>query len=291
MLKRWLALLRVKQYTKNGFVAVPLLFAGKYTQETITFTVVASVAFCLLSSAVYIVNDMVDAPRDRLHPKKRHRPLASGQVSVPMAAVVAVGLLAASLVLGALLQRPLLLLVMGLYVGNSLLYSFLVKEVQLLDLFGVSLGHILRVFAGSTAIQVPVSPFLFLVTLFLTTFLAAGKRRYELIALGANAPAHKGVLRRYSVYFLDQIMLICATLTLATYILYVVDPGTIQRFGSAMVLTVPVATFGIFRYYHITHNLEGGEPSDDLVSDPFILGTGLLYFAIFVALVVWQRVL
>ncbi len=239
----------------------------------------AFLSFSLLSSAVYVFNDLKDLERDRLHPVKRKRPLPSGEVSVPSAILIGAFLLILSLTSGYFLGWTFLL-VLGAYALNNLLYTLYLKNYQLFDIFSIALGFVLRVYAGAVAIDVPVSTYLFLTIFFLALFLAIGKRRYELLLLGEDGKNHRRVLRHYSVYYLDQLMNISATLTLVVYTLYTLE---VSRRG--MVFTVPIVVFGLFRYYHITHNLNRGEPSDDLLSDPLILLSALSY-ALVLAVVV-----
>jgi len=270
----YLKILRPKQWVKNLLLFVPLVFAApslEWLVANLPRVVIAFVSFSLLASAVYVFNDIHDLERDKLHPVKRKRPLPSGQVSVVGAIVL--GLLSAvgSLLLG-LRLGPTFLAVLALYALNNLLYSLVLKNWQLLDIFSIAFGFVLRVFAGAQAIDVPVSTYLFLTVFFLALFLAIGKRRYEVLLLGDEGSNHRSSLRHYSVYYLDQIMNISATLTLVVYTLY-----TLEGSHPMLVLTVPVVVFGLFRYYHITHNLQKGEPSDDLLSDPFILASAALY--------------
>ncbi len=241
------------------------------------FVFLAFLSFSLLSSAIYVFNDIRDLERDRLHPVKRKRPLPSGEISVSSAVLLGALTLVLSSALGYLLGWPFLL-VLGAYALNNLLYTLYLKNYQLFDIFSIALGFVLRVYAGAVAIDVPVSTYLFLTVFFLALFLAIGKRRYELLLLGEDGKNHREVLRHYSVYYLDQLMNISATLTLVVYTLY-----TIEASHRGMVFTVPIVVFGLFRYYHITHNLKRGEPSDDLLSDPIILLSALAYALVLVA--------
>ncbi|NPB03547.1 MAG: decaprenyl-phosphate phosphoribosyltransferase [Thermotogae bacterium] len=272
-----LRLLRLHQWVKNVLVFVPFLFAARSTEWLLTNiwnALIAFLAFCVVSSAIYIFNDIRDLERDKEHPIKRFRPLPSGKVDIRFAISVGVTLLLLALVL----SWPLGWMFGGvilLYVLNNIAYTLFLKRLQLFDVFSISIGFVLRVVAGAVAVGVPVSIYLFLTVFFLALFLAIGKRRYELLLLGKKGSVHRDSLRYYSIYYLDQIMNISATLTLVVYTLY-----TIEKRDMVMVLTVPVVVFGIFRYYHITHNLRKGEPSDDLLSDPYILLSGLIYVLI-----------
>ncbi len=276
----YVKLLRVHQWVKNLLVLVPLVFAApspEWILQNLPHALLAFLSFSFLSSAVYVFNDIRDLERDRLHPVKRRRPLPSGEVSVPVAVVLSVVMLLLSLLIGYTLGW-IFIGVLVAYALNNLLYTLYLKNLQLFDIFSIALGFVLRVYAGAVAIDVPVSTYLFLTIFFLALFLAIGKRRYEILLLGDEGKNHRKVLKHYSVYYLDQLMNISATLTLVVYTLY-----TLERNNPLMVFTVPIVVFGLFRYYHITHNLSRGEPSDDLLSDPLILLSGLTYALVVVA--------
>ena len=276
----YIRLLRPHQWVKNLLVFVPLLFAAPsfdWMARNAPSVLLAFLSFSLLSSAIYVFNDIRDLERDRFHPVKRKRPLPSGEVPVPSAALLGILLFFLSLAAGYPLGWTFLLVLLT-YALNNLLYTLYLKNYQLFDVFSIAFGFVLRVYAGAVAIDVPVSEYLFLTVFFLALFLAIGKRRYELLLLGDGGKAHRRVLRHYSVYYLDQLMNISATLTLVVYTLYTLE---VPRKG--MVFTVPIVVFGLFRYYHITHNLKRGEPSDDLLSDPIILLSALAYAIVLAA--------
>ena len=269
----FVTLLRPHQWVKNLLVFIPLGFG--YPPERwgahLLPAVLAFLAFCLTASSVYILNDVADRDVDRLHPVKSRRPIARGAVPVEQAVLLAAFLLVAGMSLAEAVSGRLLGVVL-LYFANNLLYTFWLRNIPLLDVFSVAAGFLLRVYAGAVAVAVPVSVYLFLTVFFLALFFALGKRRHELLLLPDQASRHRKALRMYTVYYLDQLMLISATLALVVYTLY-----TIQHAHPGMVYTVPVAVFGIFRYYHLTHNLNRGEPSDDLLADPWILAAGAVY--------------
>lgn len=278
-----LQLLRVKQYVKNILLFVPLVFSqedlgGIYNK--IPPTLLAFMSFSLASSFVYVINDIIDAKRDKLHPTKKNRPIASGRIDKKTAIKIALSVVFISLWLGIPLGYWFLLTLLA-YIVNGFLYSLLFKNYQLFDAFSISFSYLLRIYAGAFAINVPVSGYLFLVIFFLSLFLAFGKRRYEILLLDEKVGEFKRVLKDYSVYYLDQLMVISATLTLTVYTLYIAQsPNKLLRY------TIPIVVFGIFRYYHITHNLEKGEPSEDLLQDRYILFSGLLYiFVVFLSFI------
>ena len=263
------ASLRPGQWARNALLLAPLVFAHRLgDRASVARALLAVVAFCLLASAVYLGNDLADRDRDRAHPVKRDRPVAAGLLSPGWAA-------GASLTLGA----AGLLLAWGLgaaffgwgaaYLALQALYSGLLKDVAVLDVFAVAAGFVLRVVAGAAAIDVPVSNWLYLCTLLLALFLALEKRRAELVLLGAEAGRHRGILAAYTVGLLDQLSGIAAAAAVLAYSLYTLAPDTVQKFGSdRLKYTVPFVLFGIFRYLWLSHRGgEGGEPERILFRD------------------------
>lgn len=277
MIKNLIELLRVKQYIKNGLVFVPLIFSqhtfGGIT-ENIYRVFFVFIAFCFVSSAVYIFNDIVDKEEDKHHPVKSKRPIPSNKVVLPVAISTAFVLFVASMVISFVLGIKVILVILA-YIVTNILYSSYFKRYALFDIFVLSLFFLLRIYAGAVAINVNVSAYLFLAVFFLSLYLASGKRRYELLLLGEEHSKHRLSLKNYSVYYLDQLMLISSTITLVIYSLYAIDSKR-----SLLMLTVPIVTFGLFRYYHLTHNKQKGEPSDDIISDKVIIITAISYLFI-----------
>lgn len=271
LVKNILRLIRVKQYTKNFILFLPFIFSGSFTDKTLFLKEgLAFMGFCFLSSSVYIINDIVDIEKDRLDPKKRNRPLAGKKISIKFALFLFFVLFSLSFLI--LFLVNILTLIGGiLYFLNNILYSFYLKKKQLFDVFSIAFGFVIRVYVGAFAINVEVSQLLFLQMVFLSLYLGFGKRRYELLKLEDKAIDFKEVLRYYSVYYLDQLMLISASLSLVIYILY-----TLSFHNPYLVYSTIIATFGIFRYYHITHNLKQGEPSEELLNDKQILFSAVL---------------
>ncbi|MGQ9863977.1 MAG: UbiA prenyltransferase family protein [Bacteroidia bacterium] len=277
-LRAYIKLLRPAHYTKNLLIFVPMVFARQW--DSVVGYGIGFVSFCFLSSAIYVLNDIWDREADRKHPYKKYRPIAAGVIAPTEATGVAMGLLLASAAAGLYVGKHFWLF-QAAYILNNLLYSWKLKHVQLLDVFSIAAGFVIRVFAGGAIASVPISAYLYLTVLFLSLYFALGKRRYELqITEGATT---RKVLHSYSVYYLDQLMVIAATLTLGVYAHYV-----IQSELSHLVWTVPVVVFGIFRYYHLTHNMGQGEPTRELLNDPYILGAGLVYVGIVLIESLWK---
>lgn len=261
--------LRPVQWTKNAALLAALLFAQRLGDPRDVGRVLVGVAaFCLLASAVYLVNDVIDVEQDRRHPEKRRRPIAAGELASGTAGGAAVLLAAGGLGLAATLGIDFLAIALG-YVSLQMLYSAALKHVVVLDVFAVAAGFVLRVVAGAEAIHVPISNWLWLCTLLLSLFLALAKRRAELVLLAGQASQHRRILAEYSIPLVDQLVTIVSACTVLAYALYTLSPDTIQKFGTdRLKYTVPFALFGLFRYLYLVHQHDaGGQPERVLVTD------------------------
>lgn len=270
-----LSLLRHRQWLKNGLVIVPLIFSGELLQPgRVPRVLLAFAAFCLASSAGYVLNDLRDRERDRLHPTKRLRPLASGAMSTAAALVLCAGLTAGALGLGALVGGTFVAMVVA-YLAGSLSYSLVFRHHAILDVLAIGGLFILRVLAGAVAAEVTATDWLLLLTGILAVFLGLCKRRHELLLLGEDASAHRAVLGEYTARFLDPAISITTSTALIIYLLYARSPETVERVGSsALLLGVPFLLFGLLRYLHLIYSMERS-PTDVLVSDPGVLGAAL----------------
>lgn len=261
--------LRVRQWTKNFVLLVPLLFAkSALAVEAVSRALIAVGAFSLLASGVYVLNDWVDREKDRLHPDKRKRPIAAGHVSFVMAVALVVGTWSGALALGALLGADFVA-VMGGYLALQLAYTWVLKRLVLLDVMAIATGFILRVVAGAAAIDVVVSNWLFLCTLLGAVFLGFAKRWAELSTMEGEAAAHRANLADYSLGMLDQMMSISAASSILAYSLYTVSKETIEHVGSdRLKYTVPCVIYGVFRYLFLVHKRgAGGAPEKVLLGD------------------------
>jgi len=257
---------RPRQWVKNGFVLVPTVFGGAFGLGAMGRTALAFAAFCLASSGLYFVNDIADRDADRLHERKRHRPIAAGRLAVGPAAAVAVVLLAGSLLVGlaASLESDGLLLA---YVVSTLAYSAWLKHVAILDVIVLAAGYVLRVGAGAAAAPVVPSEWLLLCSLFLALFLGFGKRYNELVLLGDNAQTHRPVLGEYTAASLHQFLSASMLGTLFSYCLYTFFSAQGQA-HHALILTIPFAVYGVFRYTLLMETRrEGGQPEEVLLRD------------------------
>ncbi|MBP9727565.1 MAG: decaprenyl-phosphate phosphoribosyltransferase [Gammaproteobacteria bacterium] len=262
-------LMRPKQWVKNAFVLAPLLFTGAFLDHpSLIKALIAFGLFCVASSATYIVNDIHDIEHDRKHPKKLlTRPLASGQVRIPHAIILLL-ILYLILALG-YSQEPKVVLVIISYLGLNLAYTFVLKHKPVIDIFCIALGFVLRVYAGAMALAVPVSSWMFVTTLCLALYLAAIKRRQELLKIGSNS---REVLQHYSVELVDRYAQMAAIGALLFYSLFVMTARP------EMVITIPFVLYGLFRYWFIVETLEGGEsPTDALLFDWQLLLTVLIW--------------
>ena len=268
LLASLLKLMRPKQWTKNAFVFGALFFAQRlFDLGAVASVLQTFVAFSLISSSVYVLNDLVDVEKDRLHPKKRFRPLASGAVSRKAGTLLGITLLLVALGLAWSVGLPVLAIVASYFVLN-IAYSFGLKHVAMLDLFIIALGFVLRVLSGAYAIPVEPSPWLLLCTLLLALFLGICKRRSEFIVLQDEATSHRKNLGEYSEKLLDQLIGIVAAVTIMAYSLYTLDSPV----GRLMIYTIPFVIYAMFRYLFLVYRRdEGGEPAEILLGDrPFI---------------------
>ncbi|MFL5383123.1 MAG: UbiA family prenyltransferase [Longimicrobiaceae bacterium] len=265
-------LVRPRHWVKNAFVAAPAVFAGVFVHPADAARALAAAGmFSLAASAVYVFNDLRDAPTDRLHPVKRHaRPLASG--ALPMAAGrLVLGVLVAALA-AAMVAFPAPAPAIGAYLALNLAYTLRLKHVAVVDLFCIASGFVLRVYAGARAVDVPLSSWMLITTLALALYLAAVKRRQELATSGAEA---RRVLGSYTLPLLDGYAQTAASASVVFYSLYVIDVRP------RLVVTVPFVLLGIFRYSYLVQTRQVGEsPTDALWTDPplilTILGWGAL---------------
>ncbi len=263
-----LRLLRPKQWTKNLLLFAALLFAEKLLDPASALqALLAFLAFCLASSSVYVVNDLVDVERDRAHPEKRHRPIASGQVSPGAATALALALTAAALALAFWLGRPFGAITV-LYLGLSHFYSFVGKNIVLLDTLLVAIGFVVRAVAGALAIDVPFSDWFVLCTLFVALFVSLSKRKAELLA-GGDSVGSRPVLEKYTVGSLTAFTGTSMAAAVISYSLYaqdVVEGAADER--RLLILTVPFVIIAVFRYYLLVENAGAGEkPEEILLTD------------------------
>ena len=266
--------LRPQQWLKNFFIFAPLIFSENiFYRSMFLQTLLAFGIFCLLSGALYILNDLKDLEEDRLHPIKSKRPLAQGELKKRQAIAAFVILSFISLLLAEVVNTEFLWICL-IYFILQIAYSFALKHIVILDVFIVASGFFLRVIAGAVAIRVQISPWLLICTTLLALFLALSKRRHEIILLDKDAMNHRRILKEYSPYLLDQMISVVTASTVIAYCLYTISHDTIEKFGTnKLILTVPFVLYGIFRYLYLIHQkTEGGIPETLILKDrPLLL--------------------
>ena len=277
--------MRPKQWSKNLLVFMALFFTVEQAWDPtdietavrlLARTAVAFMLFSALSGVVYIVNDLMDREEDRLHPKKRHRPIASGKLPIPVARVAAVVIGVPALAASYLLE-PLFGLITLVYLAIMLLYSFGLKKIVLIDVFSISAGFILRAVAGAVVIDSPISSWLYICTGFAAVFVVLSKRRSELAVAGDQAQEQRGILAAYTLPLLDQLITVAASAALVSYTLYTVASENLPE-NDAMLLTVPFVVYGLFRYMYLVQRKDLGETPEDII---------LTDIPLMVAIVLW----
>lgn len=274
MLKDLVVEARPWQYTKNLILFAGLVFAHHLLEPAYVWrTVIAFASFCLLSSFIYVLNDLVDLERDRKHPRKKNRPLASGRLSRGVGIAYCLALLAGGAALSLWLGLHFWVVSVAFVILN-VLYSFVLKEMVVLDVMAIALSFEVRAIAGVGALKaldpsIAISPWLLVCTLFLALFLGFGKRRHELKLLSGEAGDHRPTLADYSERFLDTLISIVSAATILSYTIYTVAPDTVAKFGTTnLIYSIPFAVYGVFRYlYLIYEKKSGGSPSEVLLSD------------------------
>lgn len=289
MLLGLLKSMRPRQWAKNVFVFVALFFDRKLTDpESVLRTLAAFVLLCLMSSAVYLMNDLADIENDRQHPIKKNRPLPAGQLNPVVAAIAAIVLASGSLAAGFMLS-PGLGWILLIYLLLQISYTFWLKRVVLVDVLIVSAGFILRIAAGVVVIEVErFSPWLYVFGGFLALFMIIGKRRHELVLLGENAGDHRAILEEYNLDLVDRLLGLVTTGAVIAYTLYTFLAEGLPA-NHFMMLTIPFVLYAVFRYLYLIHvRHEGGAPEDILLRDrPMQVSILLWAIVVFVVLYVF----
>jgi 4-hydroxybenzoate polyprenyltransferase len=283
-----LASLRPSQWTKNLIIFGALGLGQRLLDlRSLLYATAAFAIFCALSGVVYLINDIADRDADRRHPVKMYRPIASGALPVRVALGAALVLSVTSLS-AAFLLRPMFGVVSAVYLGLLALYSGPLKHIVIIDVLTIAIGFVLRAAAGAVAIDVPISHWLYVLTILLALFLALSKRRHELVLLADRATGHRKILEEYSPYLLDQMISVVTASTLLAYAFYTVSPETVAKFGTDRLgLTLPFPLYGIFRYLYLVHQKEGGgSPAEMLLTDrPLLVCVAL--WAVAVAVIIY----
>lgn len=315
MLRLILKEMRPRQWPKNFFVFLPLIFTVRqywrpFTPtmwEFLALTIGAFIVFCFASGFVYLVNDLLDVEKDRAHPRKKNRPIASGALPESVARLAAIVILIITLISAIVLDlysqtfpypsgAPIFpfpfafTVVTVVYLLLQVAYSFYLKHIVIIDVFCIAAGFVLRTVAGAVIIQVPISPWLYVLTTGLSLFIGFAKRRNELVILEDNAKDHRAILEEYSATFLDQMIAVTLAFTLIAYSLYTFTAESLPA-NHAMMLTIPFVLYGIFRYLYLIHiKNEGGSPEEALLNDrPLLLSVVLWGAAVVAILYIYGR--
>ena len=270
--------MRPRQYAKNAFIFAPLFFDRQlFVPRSLLLTIMGFIILCVLSSGVYVLNDLVDVESDRNHPQKKYRPIASGKISIHSARIFCVCLFAAAFTAAFFLNKIFFLLCVLTALIN-VAYSYKLKHIPLIDIITIGILFLIRVYSGAVLIQVNIfSPWLYIVTFMLALYLGFGKRRAELASLQGSENNTRPVLDGYTIPFLDQLISIISAVIIMSYALYTFSGPAIPS-NNRMLLTIPFVVYGIFRYlYLIQVKHQGGAPEEVLFSDRWLQGTILLY--------------
>ena len=281
MLMNLLKTMRPKQWPKNVFIFTALVFVEKlFAPSPLLKTIAAFILFCLTSSAVYLINDVADIEKDRQHPTKRLRPLPSGQLKPSVAIAAGVLIPLVTLPLSFLLDFYFGLVALA-YLLTMIVYSFILKNIMILDVLTIAAGFVLRAVAGAVVISVPISPWLYVCTTLLALFIAISRRRHELVLLAENANEHRASLNEYSLPLLDQMIAVVTSAAIIAYSLYTFSAPNLPP-NHAMMLTIPFVLYGLFRYLYLIHiENKGGTPEEIFLSDlPLIIDLGLWSLAV-----------
>ncbi|PRR80230.1 Decaprenyl-phosphate phosphoribosyltransferase [Clostridium liquoris] len=278
-LKALIQIMRPKQWIKNAFVFAALVFSGKFVEiPLLIINIKTFILFCLTSSTIYILNDLVDVEKDKLHPEKRNRPLPSGRISKKTA--ITLDILIFVIVVLLSIKDTKLFFILLTYLVLNVLYSFKLKNVVIIDVMIITFGFVLRVEAGSVSTNIPISPWLILCTILLSLFLALNKRKSELITLKNKSGSHRKILEEYSIEFIDSMLTIVTPSILMAYCLYTFS--SVQ--SKSMMLTIPFVLYGIFRYQYLMYKKNiGGKPEDIFTKDiPFLINIVLWIISVLV---------
>ncbi len=281
--------MRPKQWIKNLLVGAPLIFAQKlFDPDSFLLAAAAFGLFCLISSSIYVINDLVDVENDRAHPKKKNRPIASGQLPPQVARGFVVLIVPAALAAAFLLAQPFAG-ALGAYFALQLAYCFGTKKVPYLDVLSIATGFVLRVLGGALAIAVEASPWLLVCTALLAMFLGFGKRAHELVSSGERATEQRAALRGYSSGALRWILHVLAVITVVVYALYTQSEHVHETFGERpLIYTVPFPIIGILRFiYLVTTRHDAESPTEEMLKDLLFMGNFLVFIGVLLSVLYW----
>ena len=290
MLLNYLKLIRIQQWVKNVFVFVPLLFSHNlFEREYFLITLFAFFLFSLASSAIYVINDLIDIESDRAHPSKKNRPLPSGDISKPAAVITFIVIL---IVIGVLLPnfKYDFIICVAAFIVLNVLYTFYFKHIVILDVFSIAAGFTLRVLGGAFVISVPLSSWLILTTMFISLFLGVMKRHSELTLSPADeSSSSRKVLSKYSLNFADQMATVAAAGVIICYALYTVAERTVSVFNTEnLIYTTPFVVFGIFRYMYLEYMSNKGENTTKIIATDSPMIITLILYIVTTVLIIYH---
>ncbi|HXB40018.1 MAG TPA: decaprenyl-phosphate phosphoribosyltransferase [Bacteroidia bacterium] len=287
MIKAYLRLIRVHQWTKNLFVFAPLFFSGQFLNSNGLFeSCIGFMCFCMAASAVYVFNDIIDVKSDQLHPEKKFRPIASGKITISVAASLSVLLCASSVITACIVSKPFLI-VLAIYLAINLAYTLGLKQVSVMDAFIVAIGFVLRVAAGGNLSGIPVSHWLYIMTFLLALFIAFAKRRDDVLIMNETGSQMRKSISGYNLEFISSAISILCAVLIVSYILYITSPEVNARFaGKHPYISTIFVILGVFRYLQITLvENNSGYPSKLVLKDLFlklIIAGWILFFVIII---------
>lgn len=289
MIKDYLKLIRVPQWIKNFFVFVPLLFSlHLFDKDYFLLSLKAFVVFSLASSFVYVVNDLIDIEADKAHPKKKNRPLPSGRIKKSSALILAIVLLLVVL-LSYFFFNPQFISFLYAFLFLNILYSFYLKHIVILDIFSIAAGFSIRVLAGAAVIEVPVSSWLILTTMFISLFLGVMKRHSELVQVADSNKVTRKVLAEYSTNFTNQMATVAASGVIICYALYTVSQRTVSVFNTQnLIYTTPFVVFGIFRYMYLEYQNNQGENTTQVMMTDIPMILTVISYAVVTVLIIYK---
>ena len=296
-LRSLLRAMRPRQWAKNGIIYLAFIFTinerwdlGEWGESLEVFGIAtaAFLLFCLLSSATYLINDLIDAPQDKLHPLKRYRPIAAGLVSPRQAVLIALGMFIVGIGLSFLLE-PWFGVVVLVYLTLTLSYSIKLKQVAVIDVLVLSTGYVLRAVGGAVVIQVPISLWLYAVTSLGAMLIGFGKRRGEMAGAEEAASQQRHVLKDYSRTLLNRLIILVAGGVFITYVAYTITASNLPD-NRTMAVTIPIMAYGLYRYLHLLYHHNAGEtPEEMFLSDRPLMATVFLWLATVVVVLVLAR--
>ncbi|MEW6095835.1 MAG: decaprenyl-phosphate phosphoribosyltransferase [bacterium] len=292
MVKEFILAMRPRQCTKNLIVFAAIIFAQKLCDsDAILKTIFAFICFCIISGCGYVFNDILDVERDKAHPQKRNRPIASGKLKVLPALSLSIGLIIITLVSSFLVRWQFGFVILGYFLMTAC-YSLFLKNIVIIDVLTVSIGFVFRVVGGAVVIPVIISPWLVGCTMLLALFISLGKRRHELVLLESGASSHRAILKEYTPAFIDEMIAAVTGSILIAYSFYACSPEVQKKLDAPYLpLTIIFVLYGVLRYLYLVHQKSaGGSPDVDIIKDKPLLLNIILWIIAVIIIVYWKSI-